>query len=485
MRLLEALFLSSVFYALSSLLLYAGIQDMATTVYASAEHALTCSAGIGQCQSSSSTTSSSSRFPLYGTQQYADLCPWVGSPADSTPAKDCSILLRPDPVRNNEGISWWATEAAYTSIMSYLTGCKLLLDYMPDVNIGDVLVQPRGRARPDGTATWATSLDYNCTASSRCYLVDRPSFRDEKRISEMREELSKLGEGIGRELVRIPQYRFAYFFSQISSMTKWTLYEEDYQQLANVMPNFNLQRGYSCAFASLFELAEGRAELYQPDLFSHILPTLRDIENNLVITLYYRSNYADSRARAEKDGTDFVEETENVKKAVAKIIECVLEREEEFLSKRRQDESGQRRKTYKDERVSDFENIVWMVVSDSVTVKKWVADEYNGNNTNARIPLAQQRYPGKVIPRYVLTTTARGIHTRAKRKTSTADFAEAMIDWWLIGESDIVVSSGSMSFGETAALRTQRPLYLYQGSQCSKLDLISPPRDNSTLNDAK
>ena len=129
--------------------------------------------------------------------------------------------------------------------------------------------------------------------------------------------------------------------------------------------------------------------------------------------------------------------------------------------------------------------IVWMVVSDSVTVKEWLADEFSGNNTNARIAKDQQRYPGRVIPRYVLTTTARGIHTRAKRKTSTADFAEAMIDWWLIGQSDVVVSSGSMSFGETAALRTQRPTYLFQNNQCSRYNLMLPPKDNSTLKEEK
>lgn len=487
MRLLEALFLSSVFYAVSNVLLYVQIPGMATTVFASAEHTLTCSAGIGQCRppssSSSSSSTTSSRFPLYGTKEYANLCPWVGSPDDSAPAKDCSILLRPDPIRNNEGVSWWATEAAYSFIMSQLTGCRLLLDYMPDVKIEDVLVQPRGLAKPDGTATWAASSDYNCTASRRCYLVDRPNCKDEARIVEMREEMSQLGDGIGRELVRIPQYRFGYF-SQISVMTKWKLYEEDYQQLAKAMPNFDLQGGHSCALASLFELNEGRAELYQPDLFTHILPTLRD-ENNLVITLYYRSNYADSRARAEKEGKDFVEETKNVKKAVGKVIDCVLGREEEFLSKRREDEMGRRTRTYKDERIADFESIVWMVVSDSVTVKEWIADEYNGNNTNARIEPAQQRYPGRVIPRAVLTTTSRGIHTRAKRKTSTADFAEAVIDWYLIGESDVVVSSGSMSFGETAALRTQRPTYLFQNNKCSRFDLILPPRDNATLNEEK
>ena len=463
MRALEALFLLSVFYA--------GCTSTGLNLAVRILHINTATAGSPSLPSSSAT----SRFPLYGTAEYAKVCPWVGSVADSSPAAtDCSILLRPDPIFNNEGVSWWATEAAYGMIMSRLIGCDLLLDYMPDVKIGDILKQPRGRTK----ATWATSSNYTCTASRRCYLIDRPKCRDEEGIAELRDKM--LEEGIGRELVRIPQYRFGYYSQLSAKMSKWKLYHEDYRQLAEAIPNFDLQTGHSCALTSLFELNEDRAGMYEPELFSHILPTLRD-ENNLVITLYYRSNYADSRARAEKEGKDFVEGMRSPQSAVKGVIECALGREEEFLSRRNHvGETGERTKLDKDERTSDFQSIVWLVVSDSVTVKEWIADEFSGNNTNARIAKNQQRYPGKVIPRHVLTTTARGVHTRAKRKTSTTDFAEAMIDWWLIGESDVVVSSGSMSFGETAALRTQRPIYLIQNHQCSRYNLILPPRDNST-----
>ena len=57
-------------------------------------------------------------------------------------------------------------------------------------------------------------------------------------------------------------------------------------------------------------------------------------------------------------------------------------------------------------------------------------------------------------------TTARGVHSRPGRNPSTADFAEAVIDWYLIGEPDLVVPSApGYSFGTTASLRTAQPLY--------------------------
>ena len=64
------------------------------------------------------------------------------------------------------------------------------------------------------------------------------------------------------------------------------------------------------------------------------------------------------------------------------------------------------------------------------------------------------------IPRTILTTTSRGIHTRGARNPSTANFAEGLLDWYLMGESDaIITTSQGYSYGTTAAIRTATPLY--------------------------
>ena len=64
------------------------------------------------------------------------------------------------------------------------------------------------------------------------------------------------------------------------------------------------------------------------------------------------------------------------------------------------------------------------------------------------------------ITRKILVTSARGAHTRLEGGgVSTADFAEAAIDWYLLGESDAVIANKLYSFGITGAFRTARPIY--------------------------
>ena len=63
--------------------------------------------------------------------------------------------------------------------------------------------------------------------------------------------------------------------------------------------------------------------------------------------------------------------------------------------------------------------------------------------------------------------TTRGVHSRSDRGPSQSDFAEAIVDWYLIGESDLVVmDKSSVSFGGTAALRTARPVQDASHGKC-------------------
>ena len=68
------------------------------------------------------------------------------------------------------------------------------------------------------------------------------------------------------------------------------------------------------------------------------------------------------------------------------------------------------------------------------------------------------------------------------RKPKTDEFAEALVDWWLLGESDVVVSHSSYSFAHTAALRTARPIYkALGGGQCHRLMLPSFEEDDENF----
>ena len=118
-----------------------------------------------------------------------------------------------------------------------------------------------------------------------------------------------------------------------------------------------------------------------------------------------------------------------------------------------------------------------MVLSDSPEAKKSAIDGYSGKDANARLPENKQKWKSRVIPREVLTTGSRGIHVRPERNPSTSEFAEAFLDWYLIGESDAVVTDMQSSFGPTGAMRTNRPLY--RGGKCEQLPLVHEPSEKA------
>jgi hypothetical protein len=142
-----------------------------------------------------------------------------------------------------------------------------------------------------------------------------------------------------------------------------------------------------------------------------------------------------------------------MKKKAEKILKCALHLEKEQLRER------------------SYSRVVWMILTDSQYLKQWITESYDTRYANATLS------DSTTMRREVVTTRSRGAHTRSRRGPSTADFAEAMIDWYLIGESDLVVSDdNSVSFGGTATLRTARPLYkppYYDNSYvCSRAILV-------------
>lgn len=193
----------------------------------------------------------------------------------------------------------------------------------------------------------------------------------------------------------------------------------------------------ACSLHSLFHLAP-TATNFEPDLFTRILPTLHQ-EDALVISLYIRTGHTDVKANKEKAGQKTAAEAPiSAKNKADKIITCALGLEQDYLANN-------------NNTMNKYQKVVWTVVTDSQYVKQYVLEHYDSRHANTTIG----------IPRQVVTTNSRGVHSRASRDPSTADFAEALIDWYLIGESDLVIADQIMSpsFGDTAALRTARPLY--------------------------
>ena len=227
--------------------------------------------------------------------------------------------------------------------------------------------------------------------------------------------------------------------------------------MPQVFPGFDIETGMACALGNLFHLSPKAAQ-FEPTLFTKLLPALQDADA-LVIALYMRTNRADVMAVNELKHEPVANERRGKYNSTAesfgKMAKCL---EEQYL-------------TGKLEQGVEITKVYWMVLSDSPEAKRTVLEAYSNQNANEQIPVEKQQFKNRVIPRQVLMTGARGIHVRSFRKPSTDEFAEAFLDWYLIGESDVVVTDQSSSFGPTAAMRTARPIY--RGPHCDKpLSLI-------------
>ena len=276
---------------------------------------------------------------------------------------------------------------------------------------------------------WTVTPAFNCSSYGlKCFVPPYTA-----------SDLSEVGRRIKQPLPQVPQYRFAY-----NSAEHFWLYQNKFHELQQALPGFQLETGMACSLGSLFHLAPKTSQ-FEPELFTKILPTLND-RNALVIAIYVRTGRTDVIAKIEES-----DQGRNENLAARRYLyrtksaaECSLQLEQHFVLENA-------------EPFERFSRSVWMVLTDAPSVKKWVFEKYNGKNLT------------RDIQREVLITLSRGTHTRPRRKPSTTEFAEAFIDWYLIGESDVVIADIDTSFGATAALRTARP---FLNASCSQRVLV-------------
>ena len=238
-----------------------------------------------------------------------------------------------------------------------------------------------------------------------------------------------------KRFVAAPNFRRLYL--------NFTKYKKGFKDLFKALPGFQLETGMACALGNLLQLSDGAAA-FEPRLFSKLLPTLRN-EKNLVILIYIRTGMTDAMALAGKRESEINKKPFAMGADAEVTVNCALDVKRNFISGNMSN-------------IFEFDRIVWLVTSDSVAVKSWAIEHYD----------SVQKRKSKILPREVLVTGARGIHTRKRRDVSTVDFAEAFIDWYLIGESDVVVTSSSWySFGLTASQRTAR--MVYEAKACARI----------------
>jgi len=331
-----------------------------------------------------------------------------------------------------EGMTEWLSQIVVGHLFAQQAGCRLLIDYNSDIDIHQIL-SPHLHSED-----WTVPADFRCLPENRCVIA--PHFTMDHVYSRVLEATGK------KTLANVPWYRYA-----SRNETGMKIYRHVYQALEIALPGFQLETGMACSLGSLLCLAPTTASQYEPNLVP-ILSTLQD-EKALVMGIYIRSGFTDTVASWERIGKVAKEDMETSRQQAAQTIECALKLEEQYLS----------------EHLS-FTKIVWMLTTDSVNLKQWIFELYNGKDANAHTS-SQNRRTSKVIPRTVVVTRAKGAHTRTRRNVTTADLAEALIDWYLLGESDLVIASSSWyTFGATAALRTVRPFY--NASTCSKIVFV-------------
>ena len=393
------------------------------------------------------------RFPHFGSPEHNKACGGNRvryTSAANTTSKEtapreenstkCSVLVRPDP-NGTEGLALWASNV----VMGYFIhgqiaggACKFYIDYGPGVDVEAALI-----SQPSPTATvWSIppKKGFDCRIDDNChYIWTEPSgsaYRYNYRPFLRQQQLAA-----------VPFYRFAY------NPRYDKLNVADFRDLGKSLMGkngksdgeFNVHTGFACAFSSLFQLSP-EAVRYEPNLFTHLLPTLQD-PTALVIGIYIRTGATEGKASAAA-GYEAVDNAEAHIAASKEILNCAQEQEIHFGKGKEDDESGGivRRKPKP-------QRIVWMLVTDSRHLKEYVSKEYGGvdvvvrNDKRVGDTAGDGDAPTSTIPRVVLTTSSTGAHTRPKGAVTEFDggidaqrtegFASAVIDWWLLGESDV------------------------------------------------
>ena len=479
------------------------------------------------------------RFPRLGSLEFKKQCSWTAMPANAN--KNCTVYMTPRP-KSHEGLSYWLSETIMSYMEARMGHCQFYLDYGKGVEIHDVFIpasefvsEPQHMLSPL-LNNWRVPTDFVCRENDKC-ITDRfpdtsvpPSSKYDDPPAMFRQQGTAIGP--------IPRYRFAFQYET------WRLYRDDYNQTAALLPGWNLETGAACSLGNLFHLSPTTSK-YDNDgrLLTEILPMVRQ---NPTFAIYIRTGRAEHYNTTSQEYEDKLARTraESIKASVA----TALELETQYL--RGELDLGYKGMPAKPLPINEIENIVWLVITDDHEVRtKFLADydekivrlRKGGRKLPAKItgkitrsggqtvrvsyirkpddrtpPTQKPPPPPKIkthvggtvvdkaektveekieeseaagITRRILVTSARGTHTRPEGGgVSTADFAEAAIDWYLLGESDAVIASKLYSFGVMGAFRTARPIYdpneYQQSGKLKPLKMVwegSPALDENML----
>ena len=400
------------------------------------------------------------RFPLYETSEFKQACRWA-MPDETTKTAvgsdpDCYILSRPRP-SSSEGISEWVADVAAGKIYSIQLGCHHILDYGTNgVDVHSALTQVDTNSYSNWTVPESIMSSGCDSRSTQLNCQQASAGWTQRTIPTVRRTIARIkavkGQNLAPKTVTIPNYRWSYHASYAPKLLAFLpdLVESSKTGSSNIK-GFQYESGMACALGATFELAPSAAD-HVPALHSQILPALRD-SNTLVIALYARTGRTDDLLK----GSD--KHSERKDEAASKpIISCVLQMERELLS------------------ISAFERVVWFIATDSPDLGKSILASYD----NVDVSVVAHGSQNAIYHRRVYTTASKGLHSKAQVGPKTDAFSEAIVDWHLLGESNVVVTFGSgYTFAHSAALRTARPIYQAAKDECHALEI--PSLSNKTL----
>lgn len=354
------------------------------------------------------------RFPDFGTEEFHRECSWLPIHESNHIFNNCTLLAKLYS-KGNEGVSDFWNKVIETHQLAVQANCRLLVDYGVDgIDIHQVFSSP-------STQNWTVPHGYDCTSDPMCFQA--------RSMYSIQSQLEQISNATGTKILRVPQYRMAY----VGRDHPQHFFQNSYLELRKRLPGLWLETSFACSFASLFKLAP-MASKYEPTLFTKILPALHQ-EDALVICLYVRTGRTDILARDEDKHTKNVDSNYTLyEQRAGSVISCAKHLEQEYLTSNN----------------TKYTKAIWLVITDAPYLKNFIPTHYSNPS------------------RTIIITASRGVHSRPLRGPSMQDVAEALLDWYLIGESTVVIQYGSVSYGETASLRTSRPIY----HKCERIQLI-------------
>eukprot|EP00808_Paulinella_micropora_P029075 g83325.t1 len=363
------------------------------------------------------------RFSEYGTPEFASRCPFAAQ--EVTQKRDCVRLVR--HMYRGEGIAHYVDQIFRAYLQAHQVGCLLHLDYGPDIQLTQSVIPPPGApdwSDPEAHLPGMSQVVADCMAIG----LD-PNKWNFPKCASFHYNFHSVARNFGLESLLAPIYfrnRHSPISEHVGEGQSW-LKKEEYAPFLDspFFPGFHIDDSFACILGKTLTLAP--AITSKPEVVS-FLTKLRD-PSSLSIALYVRvPGLSEGRGEATLPGL-----------GTHPYVKCARHLENMYSE--------------------GFDTVTWIVITNSDSMRKLFL-QYESH--------AHQPTTYSWRRRVLVTTTAEGTHTRLAVNNqhelegpgpTNQVIAEGMLDFFLLGEVDLVVTDVMYSFGSLGGMRTARPVY--------------------------